>query len=240
MDRPVLKVRGESLSSDFLSAKDFYNLLVKFQYEGAIFDRLFFTDPFINETAIIALAEALKGVLTPPDKNVLIQEDLIDKDDDDEEFEFESPIAEGYKVVISQKIPVHGQRISEIVKKQILTTELANTYKPILEKMESAEQEFFGDRDNPLFTWDGVFIANVFRKQGFTVKLINQEIIEKRRITKDEIKKWFNVESSAYGSKILEALGSADTQKIINLLETSSDNTIFSWKNEIAYLIISK
>ena len=240
LDRPVLKVRGESLSSDFLSAKDFYNLLVKFQYEGAIFDRLFFTDPFINETAIIALAEALKGVLTPPDKNVLIQEDLIDKDDDDEEFEFESPIAEGYKVVISQKIPVHGQRISEIVKKQILTTELANTYKPILEKMESAEQEFFGDRDNPLFTWDGVFIANAFRKQGFTVKLINQEIIEKRRITKDEIKKWFNVESSAYGSKMLEALGSADTQKIINLLETSSDNTIFSWKNEIAYLIISK
>lgn len=238
LDKPYLEVRGSSITNDFLSPKDFYNLLVKFQYNGALFDRLFFVDPFINETAIIALADAIKGILTPAKDNIIFTDDTNDKDDS-EEFSFESPVAQGFKVIISQKIPCHGQRISELVKNQILGGQNISGYKEIFEKMEAAEQEFFGDRDNPLFTWDGVFIANTFRKRGFTVKVITNEISEKRKITTEEIKKWFDVTNSAYAAKMNESLGSVDLQKIINLLETSCDKTIFSWKNEICYIIIS-
>ena len=36
LDRPVLQVRGESLSTEFLTPKDFYNIIIKFQYNGAV------------------------------------------------------------------------------------------------------------------------------------------------------------------------------------------------------------
>ena len=239
LDRPILQYRGTSLSSDFLTERDFYNIIVKFQYDGAVFDRMFFTDPFASESSIIALADSLHGVMTPQ-KQDLIQS--FEKEDDkvDEEFKFESPMAEGWKVVISQKIPCHGQLISQLISKQILTEDSIEPFAETLEKMKEAEEEFFGDRDNPLFTWDGMFIANTFRKRGFNVKVASKELIEKRRITVNEIEKWFNSNSSAYGSKMNEAVGSLDLQKIVNLFVAACDKTIFDWKSEMAFIVIEK
>ncbi|MCQ2590652.1 MAG: AAA family ATPase [Treponema sp.] len=228
LDRPLLQVRGQSDSSEFLSPADFYELLVKFQYKGTIFDRLFFVDPFINEKAIETLGESLKELLKPMEVKT-----------EDETYKVESPLAENFKIILSQKIPVHGQRISELVKTQILTGETAAGFGTILEKLEAAEQSFFGDRTNPLFTWDGVFIANSFREKGFEVKLTTEEFVEKRKISREEIKKWFDGSKSAYGAKMQEAVGTSDLQKIINLLETASDNTLFNWKNEICFFTIS-
>lgn len=239
LDRPILQCRGDSITGDFLSQKDFYNLLVKFQYNGAVFDRLFFTDPFASESAIIALADSLQGILTPQ-KEILSSDSEENEDNTEESFIYESPLADGWKMIVSQKIPCHGQHISELVKKQILTDESVGPFNETLDKMEAAEEEFFGDRDNPLFNWDGVYIANLFRKRGFKVKVAAQEIKEKRRITPIEIEKWFKPESSAYGAKICEALGSAELQKIVNLMLAASEKTLFEWKSEIAFFIIEK
>ena len=228
LDRPILKTRGESISTDFLTPKDFYNLILDFQYNGTVFDRLFFTDPFSSEPAIIALAESLQGVLS-----------ASKVDDEEESVDFESPLADGFRVIISQKIPCHGQHISELVRKQILTPQSLEPFRNILDKMEEAEQEFFGDRENPLFSWDGLFIANMFRKKGFAVKVASQEIKEKRRITAGEIEKWFSSEGSAYGSKIYQALGGTDLQKIVNLLLAACNETVFEWKSEISFLTIT-
>ena len=106
--------------------------------------------------------------------------------------------------------------------------------------MEEAEQEFFGDRDNPLFSWDGLFIANTFRKKGFTVKIATQELTEKRKITPAEIEKWFDAANSAYAAKICSAVGTADVQKIVNLLLAACDKTLFDWKSEISFFIIEE
>lgn len=229
LDRPILQCRGESITSDFLTQNDFYNLLVKFQYNGTVFDRLFFTDPFASEPSIIALADSLAGVLTPQKPS-----------DDDEEFSYECPLADGWKMILSQKIPCHGQHISELTKKQILTDESIKPFRETLEKMHDAEEEFFGDRENPLFNWDGLFIANTFRKRGFKVKVASQEIVEKRRITPAEIEKWFNPETSAYGAKMYEAVGGVELQKIVNLMLAACDKTLFEWKSEIAFFTIEK
>ena len=96
----------------------------------------------------------------------------------------------------------------------------------------------FGNTDNPLFSWDGTFIANTFRKRGLTVKAATQEVIEKRRITPDDIEKWFNPDS-AYGAKMCEAVGTSDLQKIVNLLLAACSKTVFNWKSEITFLRIS-
>ena len=239
LDKPILQFRGTSLTSDFLTQKDFYNVLVNFQYKGAIFDRLFFTDPFASEPSIIALAESIRAVLTPQ-KYEEADEHEEDTDKDSSGFSYESPLAKGFKVIISQKIPCKGQHISELVRRQILTPESLEPFGEILNKMEEAEQEFFGDRDNPLFSWDGLFIANTFRKKGFTVKVASQELTEKRRITPAEIEKWFTKDTSAYAAKICSAVGNADLQKIVNLLIAACDKTIFDWKSEIAFFIVEE
>ena len=233
LDRPILQLRGDSLTNDFLSQKDFYNLLVKFQYNGAVFDRLFFTDPFASESAVIALADSLAAIMTP-------QKDDEGSENENESFTYECPLAEGWKVIISQKIPCHGQHISELVRHQILTEESLKPFRETLDKMEAAEQEFFGDRDNPLFNWDGVFVANLFRKRGFTVKVASQVITEKRRITIQEIEKWFSPESSAYGAKLYAATGGEELQKIVNLIIAACDRTLFEWKSEIAFFTIER
>ena len=244
LDRPILQARGKSISSDFLTQKDFYNILVKFQYNGVIFDRMFFTDPFASEPSIIALADSLSGIMTPQkDSDSAAPAWYTDTDHDDkegEEFSYECPLADGWKAVISQKIPCHGQHISELVRKQILPPENLGQFRDILDKMEGAEQEFFGDRDNQLFSWDSIFIANLFRKRGFKVKVASQTLVEKRRITPAEIEKWFTPESSAYGAKMAESCGTADLQKIVNLLIAACDKTIFEWKSEIAFFTIER
>ena len=247
LDRPILQYRGSSISTDFLTQKDFYNILVKFQYNGAVFDRVFFTDPFASEPSIIALADSLAGIMTPQkdaeesDRPAIPYSD-IDKSEDksDEDFAYECPLATGWKVVISQKIPCHGQHISELVRKQVLSPESLGPFKETLDKMEAAEQEFFGDRENPLFSWDGIYIANLFRKRGFTVRVASQVLTEKRRITPAEIEKWFSPENSAYGAKMCQAVGSAELQKIVNLMLAACDKTIFEWKSEISFFTIEK
>ena len=219
LDRPVLQCRGESQSIDFLTPEAFHDLIVNFQYNGAVFDRIFFTDPFASEASINALADSLAGII--------------------ENTEYECPFADGWKMVISQKIPCHGQKISELVRNQILSPESIKPFLDTLNKMDAAEQEFFGDKKNTLFNWDGISIANTFRKKGFTVRAASQEIKEKRRITPVEIEKWFNAETSAYGAKMCQAAGNAELQKIVNLLLTACDKTIFEWKSEICFLTIS-
>ena len=245
LDKPILQTRGDSFSTDFLTQKDFYNVLVNFQYKGAIFDRLFFTDPFASEPSIIALAEAANAVLTPQkyeeaesENNDITEDAQTAAHEQDEDFTYESPLAPGFKIIISQKIPCKGQHISELVRKQILTPESIEPFAAILNKMEEAEQEFFGDRENPLFSWDGLFIANTFRKKGFNVKIATQELKEKRRVSPAEIEKWFTPETSAYGAKMCSAVGSADLQKIVNLLISACDKTVFDWKSEISFFTI--
>jgi putative ATPase len=247
LDKPILQFRESSISNDFLTQKDFYRILVKFQYKGAVFDRLFFTDPFNTEPSIIALADSLAGIMTPQkytddDDDAAPAVPYSDSNDDKstEEFAYECPLAEGWKLILSQKIPCKGQHIGKVVEKQILTRESAGTFREALEKMEEAEQLFFSDRDNPLFSWDAMTIANAFRKQGFSVKVASQEVIEKRRITPEEIRKWFDTETSAYGSFICKQVGASDLQKIVNLLESACDKTIFEWKTEIAFITAQK
>ena len=65
-------------------------------------------------------------------------------------------------------------------------------------------------------------------------------ILETKFVSDDEIEKWFEPKKSAYGSKISEALGSADLQKLINLLLAACEKTLFEWKSEIAFFMIEQ
>ena len=252
LDRPILQVRDENNNSqtDFLTPKAFYDLIIKMQYSGAVFDRIFFTDPFVSQKSITALAQSIYGILNskdfqknnePEDENQnFYEKDNFEANETEEKYEPEIPLADGWKVIISQKIPCKGQLISEIIEKQILSQKITEPFAQMLQKMKKAEQIFFGDKENPLFSWDSQTIAQEFEKKGFHVKVASKQITEKRRITPTEIEKWFEPKKSAYGSKISEALGSADLQKLINLLLAACEKTLFEWKSEIAFFMIEQ
>ena len=212
LDRPVLKLRPESLEN-YLSLQVFAGILEDFNENGMIFDRIFFRDPFNSQDSADVLATALKSL----PKNL---------------------VAEGMQVVISQRIPSKGQKLWELVSSQVLTDGARELYEGILRKMEKAEKEFFGNRENPLFAWNELSIKEAFEAQGFEVKSATKVITEKRRITETEINRWFDAEKSAYGSALAMGTGTEDLAKIKNLLTAACQNTLFNWNTTIEFLTV--
>ena len=104
--------------------------------------------------------------------------------------------------------------------------------------MKAAEDEFFGDTENPLFNWDASSVVSIFESKGFTVQCSLRRFMEKRRITEEELVKWFDAKSSAYGARIADALSSKELEKIVRLLESARANTVFDWVSESAFFTI--
>ena len=242
LDKPILQFRPETVQNDFMTPKNFFDILVKFQYNGTIFDRIFFRDPFISKQSIKALVEAFSAVTQITHKGKAFT-DMLDEDNIDEDeksIEYESPFANDWKIVISQKIPSSGQRISALIKEQVLSPNAAIPFMQTLSKMEEVEKSFFGDTTNNLFNWNTQSIIEEFRNAGFEIKCASQLLKEKRRISQQEIHKWFDMNHSVYGRRMQESLTTEELEKIIHLLENAATNTIFNWQTEFAFFTISK
>ena len=255
LDKPVLQFRPETSNPLFLTPENFRNLLTRFQYNGAVFDRLFFRDPFASKASVDALVNSFKGIVFPGEKKrgfaFTDQEDdenIIDitsssgdaEDEAQKRWEMEGqsndlPLAEGWNLIIAQKIPSSGQHISALIREQILTPGTSDAYNEALDKMERAEKAFFGDKENPLFAWDKNYISQAFRDAGFSVQCASQIVKEKRRITDMEIRRWFDAGSSAYAQAVVGAVGGAEMQKLVTLLESAASKMIFTWQSETAF-----
>lgn len=212
LDRPLLQVRPQT-GGNYLSGEEFAKILSGFARRDIVFDRIFFRDPFTSQDSSDVLAYALNEV--------------------------RAGFPEDFSVVISQRIPAHGQRISDLVRTQILRADggaIPQEFERILKKMERAESEFFGDADNPLFNWNAATIVRSFEKYNFAVKSASKVITEKRRISESEIGRWFDAENSAYGTALCAAVGGEDMEKIKNLLVTASGRALFNWSTEIEFL----
>lgn len=257
LDKPILQFRPESSRDDFLTPKNFRDLIYKFQFKGAIFDRVFFRDPFVSSDSISALAESFAGMVfqeetrhfsfageneeSEPGEQLFNYDNETKRPDEEAsqpEYKPECPLAPDWKLVISQKIPSGGQRVSVLIRNQILSPSSMEPYYEILDRMENAEREFFGDKKNPLFNWNELTAAEKFRNAGFKVKSAVQMITEKRRISQYEIRRWFDTETSAYARAMIQAVGKNDLQKIVMLLESAAQKQIFSWQTEIAFFCI--
>jgi len=212
LDRPVLIKRPET-KENYLSADDFNRVLEQFAKKDMIFDRIFFRDPFNCQDSADVLSYTLKE----------LNESLKSKE---------------LKIVISQRIPCHGQRISDLISSQILNDSTRDAFDKILKKMELAENEFFGDKENKLFAFDEKTVEETFTKNGLEVKSASKVITEKRRLTPQEIERWLNADSSAYGSALNTAVGNEDMDKIKNLLITASQNKLFSWNTTIQFMTV--
>ncbi|MBQ0003036.1 MAG: AAA family ATPase [Treponema sp.] len=211
LDKPLLEFPKEN--------ETFSDMLDNFALKGIVFDHVFFRNPFNSVSDIKNLSNQIKTISKRPEET--------------------NPLAKGFNIVIAQKIPSNGQRISKLIGAQVLGNKIFEPYASMLSKMENAETKFFGDKSNPLFEWNNDVIVQLFKKDGFNVSYEVERVIEKRRITKREIFNWFNLETSAYAHAMAEEVGDASLEKLRALLENASENTVFNWETEIAFLSIS-
>ncbi len=262
LDKPLLLCRPQT-SQNYLTKEAFLEVLQQFQYKGTIFDRVFFRDPFASLDSIRSLSEGLKKALTPSEKKRgfvftdeeeknLAKEGASEQSHEREQGDesltqeetqaltenLESPLAPGFQIIISQRIPSHGQRISRLIREQILTETTLSTFEDLLKKMEEGEDAFFGDENNPLFNWDADSIVDIFQKDGFQVTMASQSLMEKRRLSPQEIGKWFDLQSSAYAQALAEKIGEEGINRLQSLLVSACGNTTFKWKSEIAFFTV--
>ncbi|MCR5606038.1 MAG: AAA family ATPase [Treponema sp.] len=173
------------------------------------FDRIFFRDVFKDIKSIEEKADFLKDTK------------ILSKD---------------FATIISQHIPKNGQHFAKLIKEQI---KHSSDIDKILDKMIETENQFFNDKSNALFAWDNKNIKETFENKGFKVDIAIQTVLEKRRITTQDLSNWFNSQTSAYGKVMLNTIGKEKLQLIVDMLSFAINRQIFDWQTEIAFARIS-
>ncbi|WP_315329725.1 AAA family ATPase [Treponema socranskii] len=229
LDKPVLQVLPEGAGGEGITSEIFSDIVLQFAYRGAEFDRLFFRNPFTSPASIESLASSLSRTGLKKEAPSPAESEQAG----------EAVFAEDWLAVVAQRIPKNAQYLSRIVETQILTPATLGAYEDTLAKMKRAEDEFFCDTENPLFNWDASSVIRTFEKKGFTVRNLSRRFVEKRRITEEELTKWFDAKSSAYGARIAEALSSKELERIVRLLESARENTVFDWESETVFFTIA-
>ena len=229
LDKPVLQVLPEGAGGEGITSEIFSDIVLQFAYRGAEFDRLFFRNPFTSPASIESLASSLSYMGRKKEAPSPAESEQAG----------EAVFAEGWLAVVAQRIPKNAQYLSRIVETQILTPATLGAYEDTLAKMKAVEDEFFCDTENPLFNWDASSVVRTFEKKGFTVRSLSRRIVEKRRITEEELAKWFDAKSSAYGARIARSLSPKELEKIVRLLESARENTVFNWESETAFFTIA-
>ncbi|MBQ9630161.1 MAG: AAA family ATPase, partial [Treponema sp.] len=245
LDKPILQFRKSNAFSDLLESKNFSDIILKFSYDGVIFDRLFFYNPFVSKESISFLARSIFDVssktnINAKKENVTRNFAFTNSSENilNEEYVAKNLLPEDFCIVIAQRIPSNAQFISDIIENQVLGLKIESQYKELLEKMRNVEKSFFADSANPLFNWNEQSIENEFEKYGFSVHSEIMQFIEKRQLHIEEIEKWFSPDASSYGAILSKELGSNSVQKIVNLLTSASSRSIFNWKTSFAFFVI--
>lgn len=181
------------------------------------FDRIFFRDAFASLTDIKNAIDVT---------NQLFKNEILDKD---------------AKLIFSQRIPSHGQKISQLIKEQILDEKILEKnpqIKNILNKFEDFEKEFFSDSKNPLFSFTTKTIQDNFENEKYFVSTKKILLTEKRRLNQDEISKWFS-KTSTYGNALKAKLNEEEIFVLIKLLDENCKKQLFNWSYENAFICVS-
>ncbi len=241
LDKPILLTYPTD-KAGYLSPESFKDILQSFQYKGAVLDRIFFRDPFASVKAVEALAQAFLTVTkpVPKERDYAFTDEIDDPQHDKKNADTDKPLSPSWLAVIAQRIPRNGQRISDIIKDQILKNAPNEAIFDIADRIKTAEESFFTSCDNVLFNWDSETICKIFSDTGFAVRADLQILTEKRRITDIEIDRWFDTNTSAYGKALIQNVSGEEIEKIKNLLKTYAQKQLFNWNSEVLYLTVGE
>jgi len=210
LDKPILITEGNICKN---LSFDLSKILSNFQSQEIEFDKIFARDIFRNIDSIKEFAQSCD----------------FDK------------LNHQLTIIISQRIPKNGQKLSDLLSNDnsVISSKVEkSTNKSTIEKMKTAESKIYNEA-NELFAWDGETIAKIFEENGFSVKHSAKIVEEKRRVFENEIERWFDKENSSFGKAIFDELGE-ESDSIKKYFMQLSKKQLFSWKNEIEFLVITK
>lgn len=206
-------------------------------FGDVLFDRIFFRDAFVSLNDIQSFTASLKELFTGTNEG----KNVAYADSNEYVAKTNSLLSPDAVIVFSQRIPCHGQRLSSLISEQLFSSTLPDKDTAVLlDKMSSTENNFFGDKTNPLFAFDADTIKTIFSREGFSVTLQLCNLCEKRRISSRDIANWFTPETSSYGSVMAAALTTSGAKKIASLLQDASSKMIFDWHTETAFFTVSR
>lgn len=183
------------------------------QFSDIQFDRLYLRDIFLSQIDVDTFASQIA------------------------EAKKENIFSSNALIIISQKIPKGGQKISSMLLNQ-LEEKLNGDDTKLLEKMFNAENTFFNDNKNPLFSFDENTIASSFNAQNLNTKIALDSLCESRHLTDKEIEAWFDTQKSSYAKSLLEGLTIEEIEHIKNILERSAKKQYFSWTSSNIFIVV--
>lgn len=232
LDKPQLALIEPDNSTLFFSKNRF--LKSSRSFGDIVFDRIFFRDIISSVEDIQNFAEAIDKTFSEtenPNRDIAFgQDDTLNKDTP-------ALLSKNAQIILSQRIPCAGQHISELLLEQKKYDEQTVQ---ILNKMEKAESDFFSNPANPLFNWNEETAAEVFAKHSLACSYKSTVITEKRRISENEINRWFNTTESSYGAAVAHEIGAQNAAKVAELLKAAAKDTLFSWKTRNVIFKITK
>ncbi|MBO4320162.1 MAG: recombinase RarA, partial [Treponema sp.] len=225
MDKPLLAVEKTGSAFEPFSMRSVIEEMGDIQL-----DRIFFRDPFASmddiNNAVQALSELATGTESSERDIAFSEEDSLKKD--------KKPLlSKDALTVIVQRIPRHTQHVAGLLKDDVKITDEENL--SLIEKFEELESNFFSNPASTLFSWDADDITKIFAEHGFSVKSRILTLTEKRRISRNDIEKWFNTQNSSYGMYLNQNLGEEAVSKIKSMLLDASEKMLFNWKSEYAF-----
>ena len=134
------------------------------------------------------------------------------------------------KIIISQKIPAKAQCLASLIRG--FFPQKSN----LIDKVEKLEKEFFTTKSE--ISWNQEdFIESIPKTENDKINFVEKDILEKRRITEQEISRWFSP-SSSYAKFLSANLTQNEFEEFHALLQQASSETIFDWHTIVGFVKI--
>ena len=151
-------------------------------------------------------------------------------------------LAPGWRILLHQKLPGQGQRLSALLENHRGARGTASQDREsdlqLVQKLAAAEEEFFTDRDNPLFGWNQETVCHQLAV-NFAVACQPHQITLQRSLSHAEIMRWLHPEHSAYGHHLAQRLSPQELEQVTKLLLTIAQSPV-AWNQQAAYFIIQE
>ncbi|MCB8943075.1 MAG: AAA family ATPase, partial [Ardenticatenaceae bacterium] len=131
------------------------------------------------------------------------------------------------RFTFSQTIPRHTQRLYKLVDWSRLDADLAA-------QVAQAEEAIYTNSDDPLVNWDEADLTAAFESAGWQVQVQVEKQAEARRITADQLARWFhsdNEDKPSYAQHLQRGgVKTADLTPIATLYERQLLNQTVNWQ----------
>jgi putative ATPase len=133
-------------------------------------------------------------------------------------------------VVLAENIARHTQRLGAL---------LQDRGEEWLPRIRQAEDDIYGNPDDPLVNWDETTLAAYFEDAGHSVKNVElQSFTREIIISSAQLQHWFDNAPGSFRSRLLKLCSEDDVDNFFNAVRAELLNHKVQWSTQVAFLHI--